>query len=68
MSLRKNTHDICEGDKIDDNIYGDDIASVEESEIGSSTYSVNDDDDLVSRFYACTCSGDNVYEIFKNEE
>ena len=35
----------------------------------SSTYSVNkNDDDLVSRFSAFTCSGDSVYDIIDNDE
>ena len=33
-----------------------------------STVSVNGNDDLVSEFYASTCSGDNVYDIFENED
>ena len=35
----------------------------------SNKYYVNDNnDDLVSGFDASTCSGDNVYDIFENEE
>ena len=36
--------------------------------MGSSTYSVNYNNDLVSGFDASTCSGDNVYEHFENED
>ena len=61
-------HEICEGDKINDNISGDNVASVEESEIGSSTDYVNANDYLVSGFDASTCSGDNLYDIFDNED
>ena len=34
----------------------------------SSTDSVNDNDYLVSGFDSSTCSGDNVYDIFENED
>ena len=67
MSLwKKNV--ICEGEKINDNIGGDDVDSIEEAEIRSITDSVNDNDDLVSGFDAYTCLGDNVYEIFENKD
>ena len=36
--------------------------------MGSSTYSVNDNYDLVSVFDASNCSGENVYDIFFNED
>ena len=68
MSLPKNMHEIFEGDKRNDNIGGDDIALVEELEMISSTDSVNDNDDLFSGFDASTCLGDNIYDIFENEE
>ena len=41
-------HENCEGDKRNDNIGGDDVASVEEAEMRSSTDSVNENDYLVS--------------------
>ena len=49
---------------------GKDVTSVEESEMRSSTSTdyVNDNDDLVSWSDASTCSGDNVYDIFENED
>ena len=59
-------HEICEGDKINDNFGGDCVASFEEVEMSSSTYSVNENDDLVIGFDASTCSGDNVYDVFLN--
>ena len=33
-----------------------------------STDYVNENDDLVGEFEASTCSGDNFYDIFENEE
>ena len=51
-----------------DNIGDDDISSVEEEEIRSSAYSVNYNDNLVCGFDASTCSGDNVYDIFRMRE
>ena len=45
---------MCDGDNGNDNIGGDDVASVEESEMRSSTDSVNDNDNLVSGFDAST--------------
>ena len=54
MSLLKNMHEMCDGDKRNDNIGGDDVVSVEESEMRSSTDSVNDNDNLVSGFDAST--------------
>ena len=60
-------HEICEGDKINDNFGVYCVASFEEVEMSSSTYSVNENDDLVIGFDASTCSGDNVYDIFDNE-
>ena len=56
-------HEICEGDKINNNFGGDDVAPFEESEIRSSKDYVNYNDDLVSAFYAYTCLGNNIYEI-----
>ena len=56
-------HEICEGDKINNNFGGDDVAPFEESEMRSSTDYVNYNDDLVSAFYAYTCLGNNIYEI-----
>ena len=64
--LRKNMNEICEGDNINDTIGDDDVASVEELEMGSSTSSLNKNNDLVSVFDAPTCSGDNVYDFFEN--
>ena len=62
-------HEINEGDERYDNIGGDDVASVEEAEMKSSSDSINDNGgDLFSEFYASTCSGDSVYDIFKNED
>ena len=62
-------HEINEGDERYDNIGGDDVASVEEAEMKSSSDSINDNDGyLFSEFYASTCSGDSVYDIFKNED
>ena len=60
--------EIFEGDEINDNIGRDDVASVEKSEMRSSTYFVNENDNLVCGFDASTCSGDNVYGIFENKE
>ena len=59
-------HKIYEGDKRNDNIGGDDVASSEKLEMRSSTDPVNDNDDLVSGLDASTCSGDNVSDIFEN--
>ena len=50
------------------NIGVDGVDSVEEAVMRSSTDYVNDNDDLVSVFNASTFSGDNVYDIFDNEE
>ena len=36
--------------------------------MSSITDYVNDNDDLVSGFDAFTCSGDNVYNCFENED
>ena len=47
---------------------GEDVASVEEAEMISNTGSVYGNDDLVSGFDASTCSGDNIYNIFENED
>ena len=33
MLFLKNMHEICEGEKINDNIGGDDVASVQEAEM-----------------------------------
>ena len=63
-----NMHESFEGDKRNDNSGGDDVSLVEESEMRSSKDSVNDDDDLVNGFDASTCSGDNIYGIFDNED
>ena len=46
----------------------DDVVSVEEAEIRSSKDSVNGNKYLVSGFDAPTCSGDNVHDIFDNED
>ena len=54
ISLLKHLHEMCDGDNGNDNIGGDDVASVEESEMRSSTDSVNDNDNLVSGFDAST--------------
>ena len=54
--------------KINDKICGDDVDLVEEAETRSSTGSVNGDGDSFSVFDAFTCPGDNVYEIFENED
>ena len=59
---------ICEGDKRNDNIGDGDVYSVEEVEMRSSTDSVNGNKYLVSGFDASTCPGDNVYDIFDNED
>ena len=48
ISFLENMHENCEGDKRNDNIGGDDVASVEEAEMRSSTDSVNENDYLVS--------------------
>ena len=50
------------------NIGVDGVDSVEEAVMRSSTDYVNYNDDLVSGFNASTFSGDNVYDIFDNEE
>ena len=60
-------HGICEGDKRNYNIGGDDVASFDEIEMRSITDTVNENDDVVSGFDPYTCSGDNVYEIFENK-
>ena len=60
-------HEICEGDKINDNIGDDDVYTVEETEMRSSTGSINGNDDVVSGFDASNFSGDNIYDILKNE-
>ena len=60
-------HEICEGDKINDNFGGDCVASFEEVEMSSYIGSVYEDDDSVSGFDASTCSGDNFYNIIENE-
>ena len=57
-------HKICKGDKKNDNIDGDDVDSVYEVEMGSITDTVNDNDDVVSRFDVSTFLFDNVYNIF----
>ena len=49
-------------------IGGDDVASVEEAKMRRSAGSVNGNEDLVNGFDASTCSVDNVYDIFENEE
>ena len=54
ISLLKHLHEMCDGDNGNDNIGGDDVASVEESEMRSSAYSVNVNDNLVSGFDAST--------------
>ena len=61
-------HGICEGDKRNYNIGGDDVGLVEESDMRSSAYSVNENDDLVSGFDASAFAGENVYEFFENED
>ena len=50
--------------KINAKIGGDDVPSVEESEISQSIESVNGCDDFLSEFGESTCSGENVYDIF----
>ena len=47
---------------------GKDVASVEETEMRSNIGSIYEIDDSVSGFHASTCSGDNFYDIFENEE
>ena len=65
MSLPKiNAWNFCVGYKINDSIGGDYFSSVEEAEMRSSVNSINGDDDLVSRFDATTCLGENIYDIF----
>ena len=54
--------------KINAKIGGDDVPSVEESEISQSIESVNGCDDFMSEFGESTCSGENVYDIFQNED
>ena len=61
-------NEICEGHWINDDIVGDDVTSVEEVEMRSSTDSENGNDDLISGFYASTCEGDNIYDVFENED
>ena len=65
-----NTNEICEGKEMNDKRGGKDVASVEEEEVSSipSSEYVNDKDDLVGEFDVYTCSGDNYYDIFENEE
>ena len=46
----------------------DDFDLVKEEKMRSSTGLVNGNDDLVSQFDASTCSGDNVYDFFENED
>ena len=61
-------HEICEGEKVNDNIGGDDVDSVEEATMRSNKRSLYGYDDLVSGFDAPTCSYDNFYDIFENED
>ena len=61
-------HGICEGDKINDKICGDDIDLDEQAETRSITGSVNCNGDSFSVFDAFTFPGDNVYDIFENED
>ena len=68
MSFLKKMHEICVGDKRNDNIGGYYVSSLEEAEMRSSADSVNGDDDLVSGFDATTCSVNNIYEIFDNKD
>ena len=53
---------------MNDNRGGEDVDSVEESEMRSNIGSVYKNYDSVSGFDASTCSGDNFYDIFENEE
>ena len=50
------------------NIGGGDVDSVKEAYIRPSTDDLNNNDNLVSGFDSSTCSGDNVYDIFENED
>ena len=63
----KNLHEIYKGDKRIDKIGGDDVASVQKSGMGSSTYYINEYDDLVCGFDVSTFSGGNVYYNFENK-
>ena len=49
-------------------IGGDDVDSAEESETSQSKESVNVNDDSIREFDAPTCSGENVYDIFENQD
>ena len=51
-----------------DNIGDGDVSSVGEAEMRSSTYSINDNNDVVTGFDASTFPGDNFYDIFNNED
>ena len=64
MSFQK-IHEIYKGDKRHDKNGGDDVSSIEEAQLSSSKYYVNENnDDLVSVFDASTCSGDIVHDVF----
>ena len=53
---------------MDAKIGGDDVSSVEETEVSQFIEIVNGSDDSVREFDACTSSGENVYDIFENED
>ena len=57
--------EVCEGDKINDNIDGNDVGSIEEAEMRSSMDSVNGNEYMVSEFDASTSSGDNFMTFLR---
>ena len=61
-------HENFEGDQNNYNICGDDVDLVREIEIRSSINVVNENDDVVSGFDAYNSSGDNVYDIFDDDD
>ena len=69
--MRSSTNPVNDNDDVVSykyNIGGDDVAYVEEYEMRSSTDSLNYNNDLVRGFDAYTCSGDNLYDIFDNQD
>ena len=68
ISFLENMHENFEGDQNNYNICGDDVDLVREIEMRSSINVVNENDELVSGFDAYNSSGDNVYDIFDDED
>ena len=66
--IAEGNHEVCEGKRINYERDDEDVASVEEAETMSNIVSLYKNNDSVSVFDASTCSGDNFYENFENEE